>query len=86
MPVRIERIPPVVYRTVPELAAEWGVSEARVKAVLAAGRVRGAHRRRKGKGRPWRVPAYWDGRKHAVIVSAALRGCQAPYAEQRPPF
>jgi hypothetical protein len=58
-----------------QVAELWQCSEANVKAVLARGGVRGAKRLRKGKGKPWAIPASLqpDG-SYAVKRTAGKRG------------
>lgn len=62
------------------LAAQLGVSTARVKLLCSQGRIAGAYRRRKGQGRPWAIPAFWNGKGYTVNISAGTRGPLAAYA------
>lgn len=44
--------------TVEQLAALWGVSVSRVKALCGQGRIQGARRSKHGKGRPWGIQVH----------------------------
>jgi len=65
---------PVEWWTAEYLAAELGVSVARVKLLCGQGRIPGAKRPRKGRGSPWAIPANWNGHRHVVTVTPGSRG------------
>ena len=78
------RVPPVVWRTVAEVAVELGVSSTYVKLLAAAGRFGVCRRPRNGTGRPWLIPAHrTDGGghrgSHAVRVAPGKRGPKASF-------
>lgn len=66
--------------SVADAADRLGVSTARIKLLCIHGRIAGAYRRRKGKGKPWAIPATWNGKEHVINVSAGTRGPLASYA------
>jgi len=55
--------------TADELAAILGVSGARVRVLLASGRVQGAYRARKGRNHPWVVPLYREGKHYLPRIA-----------------
>jgi len=63
-----------------EVAALWGVTEQQVRLLLARGAIPGAKRSRKGKGKPWQIPAK-RGNDWVIRVEChrGERGKNAPY-------
>ena len=63
-----------------EVAALWGVTEQQVRLLLARGAIPGAKRSRKGKGKPWTIPAK-RGNDGTILVEChrGERGKNAPY-------
>ena len=74
-----------LFVSVADVAALWGVTETQVKAVLGRGGIPGAYRRRKGRGRPWAIPAVRLGtsgsgsRRFHVECRRGERGVDAQY-------
>ena len=63
-----------------QVAALWGVTEQQVRLLLARGAIPGAKRSRKGKGKPWTIPAK-RGNDGVIGVEChrGERGKNAPY-------
>ena len=63
-----------------EVASLWGVTEQQVRLLLARGAIPGAKRSRKGKGKPWTIPAK-RGNDGVIRVEChrGSRGKDAPY-------
>ena len=78
-----------VYQTPEEAAVQLGVIPRRVRALCDQGRIPGAFRARKGKGRPWRIPSHRqpDG-TYLVVVTPKTKGPGAlrpgPYPRRFP--
>ena len=62
------------------VAKLWGVTEQQVRLLLARGAIPGAKRSRKGKGKPWTIPAK-RGNDGTILVEChrGERGKNAPY-------
>ena len=63
-----------------QVAALWGVTEQQVRLLLSRGAIPGAKRSRKGKGKPWTIPAK-RGNDGVIRVEChrGERGKNAPY-------